>query len=79
MYICFFLKSKVHCYDSMEQILIRPQSFVRRLFSSATMFSINYDGRLQMLYNIWEVNPVKSASKWCMLTINIGAVRAGGF
>lgn len=42
------------------------------------MFSINYDGRFQTLYIIGEVSPVKLASKWCMPTINIGTVRAGG-
>jgi len=31
-----------------------------------------------MLYNIGKVDPVKLASKKCMPTINIGAVRAGG-
>lgn len=65
----------------MEQILIRPQSFVRRLFQCNMvryMFSINYDGRFQTLYIIGEVSPVKLASKWCMPTINIGTVRAGG-
>jgi len=31
-----------------------------------------------MLYNIGEVDPVKLTSKWCMPTIKIGAVRAGG-
>jgi len=42
------------------------------------MFSINYDGRFQTLYIIGEVSPVKLASKWCMPTINIETVRAGG-